>query len=203
MTITQIMPLEHTKGKVQVSFDNSQTLILYKGELRKYGLQEQEPLSDERYHELYYEVVGKRAVKRAMHLLEKMDRTEGQLRKKLMEGGYPDDLIEQAVAYKKSYHYIDDDRYARTFVRLNQDRKSAARMKTDLLSKGVGMDVIERAIEEEMDTAPETLIQKMMQKKHFDPECATPKETAKMYQFLLRRGFCSSEIAHAIRDTDL
>ena len=134
MTITQIMPLEHTKGKVQVSFDNSQTLILYKGELRKYGLQEQEPLSDERYHELYYEVVGKRAVKRAMHLLEKMDRTEGQLRKKLMEGGYPDDLIEQAVAYVKSYHYIDDDRYARTFVRLNQDRKCAARMKTDLLS---------------------------------------------------------------------
>ena len=42
MMITQITPLEHTKGKVRVSFDNSKTLILYKGELQKFGLKEQE-----------------------------------------------------------------------------------------------------------------------------------------------------------------
>lgn len=200
MTITQITPLEHTKGKVQVSFDNSKTLVLYKGELRKFGLKEQEMLGEDLYHELYYEVVGKRAVKRAMHLLEKMDRTEAQLRRKLTEGGYPEDLIEQAVAYVKSYHYIDDDRYARTFVRLNQERKSAARMKMDLLSKGICPDVIARAIEEEMETSPETLIQNLLQKKRFDPEQATPEETAKMYQFLLRRGFRGSEIMHVLKD---
>lgn len=200
MMITQITPLEHTKGKVRVSFDNSKTLILYKGELQKFGLKEQALLGEELYHELYDQVVGKRAIKRAMHLLEKMDRTEGQLRQKLKEGEYPDDLIEQAVAYAKSYHYIDDERYARTFVRLNQERKSAARMKTDLLSKGVSAEVIARAIEEEIEISPETLIQKLLQKKHFDPEHAAPAETAKMYQFLLRRGFHSSEIMHVLKD---
>lgn len=82
MMITQITPLEHTKGKVRVSFDNSKTLILYKGELQKFGLKEQALLGEELYHELYDQVVGKRAIKRAMHLLEKMDRTEGQLRQK-------------------------------------------------------------------------------------------------------------------------
>lgn len=199
MTITQITPLENAKGKVQVFFDNSETMILYKGELRKFGLEEQALLDDQVYHHLYYEVVGKRAIKRAMHLLEKRDHTEGQLREKLKEGRYPDDLIEQAVAYVKSYHYIDDDRYARTFVRLNQEKKSAARMKMDLLSKGVSAEIIERAIEEENETPPETLIQNLLDKKHFDANTAALKETAKMYQFLLRRGFRSCEIMHVLK----
>ena len=61
-------------------------------------------------------------------------------------------------------------------------------------------EVIARAIEEEIEISPETLIQKLLQKKHFDPEHAAPAETAKMYQFLLRRGFHSSEIMHVLKD---
>lgn len=203
MTITEIMPLHNSKGKVQVVFDDAQPLVLYKGELKKLGLEEQMPVSDALYEQLYHEVVGKRAIKRAMHLLEKMDRTEEQLRKKLQEGMYPLELIEEAVTYVKSYHYIDDERYARTFVRLNQERRSAARMKMDLLAKGVAADVIERAIEEENETVPETLIQRLLEKKKFDPDAASPQESAKMYQFLLRRGFRGDEIMHVLKDRSM
>lgn len=199
MMITKITPLDNSKGKVQVSFDQAQTLILYQSELRKFGLEEQMPVSDELYEQLFHEIVGKRAVKRAMHLLEKMDRTEEQLRKKLLESRYPEKLVEEAITYVKSYHYIDDERYARTFVRLNQEQRSAGRMKMDLLAKGIASEVIERAIEEENETPPEVLIQRLLEKKNFDPDTAAPKETAKMYQFLLRRGFRANEIMHVLR----
>lgn len=202
MMITEIMPLEHSKGKVQVSFDQAQPLVLYKGELRRFELEEHGTVSKEQYEQLYHEIVGKRVIKRAMHLLEKMDRTEDQLRKKLSEGGYPQELVEEAIAYVKSYHYIDDERYARTFVRLNQERKSAGRMKTDLLSRGISSDIIARALEEENETAPETLIRRLLEKKNFHPEAASAQETAKMYQFLLRRGFHGNEIMHVLKDVD-
>lgn len=192
MIITEIIPID--KGKVKISFDEKEALVLYKGEIQKFGLKEQMAVSEELYHGLFYDIVGKRAIKRAMHLLEKMDRTERQLRKKLLEGGYPEELVDQAVTYVKSYHYIDDERYARTFVRLNQDRRSAGRMKMDLLAKGISSDMIETALAQENETQPETLIQKWMEKKKFDPCTATRQETAKMYQFLLRKGFSSSEI---------
>lgn len=196
MIVTEMIPIR--KGKVKVFFDEKEPLILYKGEIQKFGLKEQTAVSEELYQELFYDIVGKRAIKRAMHLLEKTDRTEQQLRKKLLEGGYPEELAEQAVTYVKSYHYIDDERYARTFVRLNQDRRSAGRMKMDLLAKGIPADIIETALAQENETQPEALIQKWMEKKNFDPGTATRQETAKMYQFLLRKGFGSNEIMHVL-----
>lgn len=200
MMITQILPLEHSKGKVQVSFDSAQDLVLYRGELRGLDLKEQMEVSKELYDKIYYEIVGKRAVKRAMHLLEKMDRTEEQLRKKLEESRYPQELVDQAVAYVKSYHYIDDERYACNFVRLNQEKKSAARIKMDLLAKGIAPETAERALEAENETPPEVLIKRLLEKKKFDPAAAAPKETAKMYQFLLRRGFHGNEIMRVLKD---
>lgn len=199
MIITAISPLDHGKGKAQVSFDEKEALILYISEIKKLGMEEQMFVSEELYHRLFYEIVGKRAIKRAMHLLEKMDRTEQQLRKKLLEGRYPNELVEEAIAYVKSYHYIDDERYARTFIRLNQDRRSIGRMKMDLFAKGISADTIDRAIDEEYETLPETLIQKLMEKKNFDPDAATRQETAKMYQYLFRKGFSRDEIMHVLK----
>ncbi len=196
MIITQITPED--KNRVRVSFDDSQDLILYKGELKKLGLEEGSDISDALYEQIFYEIVGKRAVKRAMHLLEKMDRTEEQLRRKLLEGQYPARLAEKAIDYVKSYHYIDDERYARTFIRLKQEQRSAARMRMDLLAKGVSAEIIEQALEEELEVSPETLIQKLLEKKHYCPDTASVKETAKIVQFLLRKGFRKSEIMHVI-----
>lgn len=197
MRITEITPVDKTR--VRVSFDDAKELVLYKSECRKLGLEEQADISDAQYGHIYYEIVGKRAKKRALHLLEKMDRTEEQLRRKLLEGQYPRELADEAVAYVKSYRYIDDERYARTFIRLNQERRSAARMKMDLLAKGVAADIIEAALEEELETAPETLIQRLLEKKHFEPQAADARETARMYQYLLRRGFRSQEIMHVLK----
>ncbi len=63
----------------------------------------------------------KRAKLRAMHLLTAMARTESGLREKLRQGMYTEDVVDQAIAYVKSFGYIDDYKYAEQFV---QSRKS-------------------------------------------------------------------------------
>ena len=42
--------------------------------------------------------------------------TEKKLRQKLVEGKYPEDIIDIALAYVKSYGYIDDEAYARDYM---------------------------------------------------------------------------------------
>ena len=56
-----------------------------------------------------------RAKRRALHILERSDRTEQELRDKLAKNYLPE-VVDAAVEYVKSYHYIDDHRYAVNYL---------------------------------------------------------------------------------------
>lgn len=183
-----------TKGKIRVRLDTGLTCILYRSEQRQINAYEGSSLTREQYEILVHEILGKRATKRAMHLLEKMDRTEYKLREKLSEGGYPDEAIEDAIGYVKRYHYLDDERYARNYVFLAQDRKSRKKLSIELYQRGIKKELIDRILEEEYDADEEKQICQLLEKRGFDPKTCSEKERQKLYQFLLRRGFQSSDI---------
>lgn len=188
-----------TKGKNRVRLDTGLTCILYRSEQRQINAYEGSSLTREQYEILVHEILGKRATKRAMHLLEKMDRTEYKLREKLSEGGYPDEAIEDAIGYVKRYHYLDDERYARNYVFLAQDRKSRKKLSIELYQRGIKKELIDRILEEEYEADEEKQICQLLEKRGFDPKTCSEKERQKLYQFLLRRGFQSSDICKVMR----
>lgn len=188
-----------TKGKIRVRLDTGLTCILYRSEQRQINAYEGSGLTREQYEILVHEILGKRATKRAMHLLEKMDRTEYKLREKLSEGGYPDEAIEDAIGYVKRYHYLDDERYARNYVFLAQDRKSRKKLSIELYQRGIKKELIDRILEEEYEVDEEKQICQLLEKRGFDPKTCSEKERQKLYQFLLRRGFQSSDICKVMR----
>lgn len=197
MLITQISELD--KKRMMIRTDEAVSFVLYKGEVRKLALKEGEELPAEVYEEIRSEILIKRARKRAMFLLEKMDRTESQLRDKLRQGFYAEDIIEDAISYVKGYHYIDDTRYARNYVRYQKERKSKRQIKADLLQKGVDRDVIDSAMESEYEAeAEQELILKWIEKRHYSMENSDRKEKQKMYQFLMRKGFRSEDILRVL-----
>lgn len=59
-----------------------------------------------------------KATKKAMGLLQHMDRTEWELRSKLEQAGFSEEAVEAAIQYVAGYHYIDDKRYAKRFVEI-------------------------------------------------------------------------------------
>ena len=137
-----------------------------------------------------------------MHLLEKMDRTESNLREKLRMNGYPQELVDEAVDYVKRYHYIDDRRYAENYVRFHQGQKSAARLKMDLMRKGVSKDLIEQALSQEYQSDERKMIEQILQKKGYFSGEKLPAEQRRMYGYLLRRGYKSSDILHVMKCDD-
>ena len=190
MYIERIEQLE--KGRRRLVFETGERLVLYKGEIRSYDLSEGQDIPKTLYQELLFDVLGKRATKRAMHLLEKQDRTEYQLREKLRQNEYPKEAVEQ------SYHYIDDLRYACSYVRYQKEKKSNRRLQQDLQKKGVAKEFIEQALLEEGNEDETDAIQRLLEKKGYTPEM--PREQAnKIYQFLLRRGYKSSDILYVMR----
>lgn len=197
ITVTEYESLG--KGKLRVRFDNEAELILYRGEAKQWKFREEAQISEEEYQKLLTEVVGKRAKKRAMHLLERMDRTEKQLRDKLEEGQYPQVCIDEAIAYVRKYHYIDDYRYACTFIRYSQEKMSRLQLKMKLAQKGVPRDLIDRALEEEYSGEESVQIARLLEKRKFVAGEADDREFQRTYQYLLRRGFRSGDILRVMK----
>lgn len=194
------------KGRIVICFEDGVQAALYRSELRSLPGQEGKLLLTEGgyvpgalYEKVLTEIVGVRAKKRALFLLERMDRTEQQLCEKLSQNGYPEVCVREAVAYVKKYHYIDDLRYAKTYVRYQQQKKSRQRLKTELMKKGVARDLIELALEDEYVSDEQEKIRCLLEKRHYDCTTADRKEQQRMYQFLMRRGYKSSDIVSVMR----
>lgn len=197
MQIVQISEID--KKRMRISLEDGRKFVLYKGEIRKLCLEECGEISEEQYEEICSEILVKRARRRTMHLLEKMDRTEQQIRIKLQQGCYPEAVIDNAVTYVKGFHYLDDLRYAQNYVRSQKEKKSQRRIQMELLNKGVKKELAVQAIEEEYQQEQEQeLILKWIEKKHYSGEKADLKEKQKMYQFLMRKGFPSDDILHVL-----
>ena len=170
MIVTQITGI--TKGRFRIYIEEKPAFVLYRGEVRRLGIREGEPLSEE------------------------------SLREKLRNGDYPESCIEEAVAYVKSYGYVDDCRYAGDFITYNLDRKSRTRMEQDLMRKGISKDTIRTVFEEleEQGTSQDegAMIRRLLEKKKYDPQTATGQEKQRMYAFLYRRGFRAEVISRAL-----
>ena len=187
------------KGRYRVAFDNGVSCVLYRSEAAQLSIEAQCSLTDENYDYLINEIVGKRAKKRAMHILEQMDRTEHQLREKLAKGEYPQECIDSAVEYVKKYRYLDDERFASSYVRYHQEKLSRQQLSVKLSQKGVGRDIIAEALEMEYEADDGEKIRNLLSKRHFDPDNTDRHENNKIYQYILRRGFKSSDILKEMR----
>lgn len=197
MQVVQIEELD--KKRVRIILEDGCSFPLYKGESRQYCLQEGEELTQEQFQEIQEEILIKRARKRVMHLLEKMDRTESQLRTKLKQGCYPEDVIDDAIDYVKGYHYLDDLRYAQNYVRCHKDNKSRRMIQMQLQGKGISKERICQALEEEYGQEDEReQILTWIRKKNYSSQSADIKEKQKMYGFLMRRGFSSNDILYVL-----
>ena len=181
-------------GGYRTTFDTGMTCVLYRGEAVRFSIKEGAFISEEQMEQLLKEVVGKRAKKRALHLLEQMDRSERKLREKLAQNEYPQCCIDEAIDYVKSFHYLDDFRFASTYVRYHQTSLSRQQLTQKLMTKGIARDDINMAIEQEYTADEDEHILKLLNKKNYDPQNCDEKEFRRIYQYLLRRGFKSGQI---------
>ena len=196
MTVTGIK--EITKSRMKIDIDGVFAFVLYKGELRIYGIKENQELSEENYQKILIEVLPKRAKLRAMNLLKSRAYTAFQLREKLEAGGYPKKIIEEAIDYVASFGYVNDSQYAMDFIEYNKEKKSKNRIFMDLYKKGISKELIEEAwkdaVGEDRQELEKEQIIHWIQKKNFPLETASLREKQKMMAFLYRKGFTNELI---------
>lgn len=184
---------EFSRNRYRIYLDEQFAFVLYRGELSSMGIRVGESLDRETYEAICTKLLPLRAKKRCMNLLKSRPYTEKALRDKLKEGEYPSHSIEEAIAYVKSYRYLDDLEYAKEYIRCNKDRRSRSQMEMKLRQKGIAASDLELAFEDSYEEDEERELQyeqarRLLQKKQYDPANSDQKERYRVYSALMRKG---------------
>lgn len=196
MLIKSIEPV--SKDRSRVRLEGGHEFVLYKGELRILKLKEDTDLSDEVYRNIMETVLPKRAKLRAMNLLKSRAYTEYGLRKKLIEGGYPDSVADIAISYVKSYGYVNDRQYALDYVNDQCTKRSKKELYQKLSQKGIAKEILDgvfaevygsyRDVREESSFDETDVIVKTLKKRGFTGN-ESYEERQKLLAYFYRRGF--------------
>lgn len=198
-----ITHLQGTEGsKVRVYIDENFAFLLTEKELECYGLKEGISLSPAEYERILEETIYRRVLDKALNVLKFADRSEHELRRKLMQAEFPAILIDRAISYVRQYGYLDDKRFASSYIRSRMNKKSRLMIKNELLQKGISEGVLEEAFyetyAEEEEDAELTAIKKAIARKTMEPEALTYEEKQKLIASLYRRGFDLSKIKQCL-----
>lgn len=138
------------------------------------------------------------ARKKAMSLLQHKDRTEWELTDRLLQAGFSEEETEDAVEYVRSFHYIDDERYALRFVEIYHTSRSIKRLKQDLYKRHVPQEYIDAALEQiswDDSEALEKECSKLLRQKNVSGgDELSYEDRQKIMAKLYRRGFRIEDI---------
>lgn len=138
------------------------------------------------------------AKKQCLNLLKQSDKTEMQLRRKLKEGGFPPFAVDGAIAYAASFHYIDDERYARNYLEMGGQKKSRKRMEMELLQKGIDREQIRRCLDEVENNEEEAAFS-LLKKRAAGKDWTDERVQRRLFQYLAGQGFSYEIIRNCVR----
>ena len=130
-----------SKKKVYVNPGVREGIYLYPGEIKKLRLEDGSELEQDEFERIRLEYALPRAKHRAIAILAKRDKTEQELREKLLQSLTDTQSLEEAISYMKACGYVDDTQYARDYLYFKKGRKSFLQIKMELQKKGIPAEV--------------------------------------------------------------
>ena len=147
---------------------------------------------------------GKRGMTTALDLLSRRDRSEAELRKKLLAKEIPTEEVESVVARLKELNYLDDRQLAERLASsaIAAGRGYGIRLALDLARKGIPRQIADETLTEITARHDQhELVRELLRRKFpaFQPDLADNREKMRTMNFLLRRGFSRSVVCEAMK----
>ena len=197
MTISAITDFDKKRKKISLD-DGRLIFLLYKGECAKLRLREGEELKEEELERIYEDILKPRVKKRALYYLKASDKTEKEVRKKLRESLYPEELIDYALDFLRAHDFINDSRYAENFAEEKRGRASKREILQKLRMKGVAREEIERIAESISDEDEYDICRKILEKYTRGRDIKDYKERARAWRYLASKGYSHEAIENAL-----
>lgn len=133
-----------------------------------------------------------KAKHKALKLLEYRQRSRAEIQQRLRRGGFDDNVIGDTLAYLEGLGLIDDEEFARSWVRSRIANKGVgkARIKWELRQKGVSNDLIEQVLSDFDDEAEYMHAMDAARRRwEKDATLDTRRKRQRVASYLRRQGF--------------
>ncbi len=146
--ISSIVKQRKPKDRVSIFVDGEFAFGISVDTLLEFGLYKGRVLTDEESAGIVAKDERRRATARSIHFVGHRPRTCAEVLRKLRSLDYSAEAIQHALAYLKEYGYLDDEMYASEFVvsRFRTKGHGPRRLRSELIKKGVGHDIIDAAL---------------------------------------------------------
>ncbi len=190
-TVTAIQAQVRDPERVSVFIDGTFALGIARDVADAFGLHKDQVLDEALLADLIARNLLHKATSTALNLLAYRSRSEGEIRRKLQQGGYPEATADLVLDKLRGWHYVDDEDFARRWIenRSAHRPRGARLLAQELKAKGVPSAITAEALEEaELDEASDALAlarQRSRQLRDLDPQVRERRLTG----FLARRGY--------------
>jgi len=202
-TITSVTAQKNDPDRVSVYIEGAFAFGLAVDVAVRAGLRKGVFLDEARQREIFEEEQLVRARRAALDFIAHRARTEEEVRRRLREKGFAEGVAEAAITRMRDLGYLDDEGYANAFVsaRLTGRGHGPARLRSDLLRRGVSSALIEAALSRHVndDELREAALEHArLRWERLSRETDIRRKRKKVMDYLARRGYDFDLIREAV-----
>ncbi len=186
----KIIEIKKVKGCAFVQLENGEKIRVPGALLRERPVKVGESIEPVLYREYIIRRGYPHAVDKAVKLLAMRDHSEGELRDKLYQAGYPDAVIDKVIEKLTLMELVDDEHFAEEWAQSRAHKHGRRRIEQELTHKGVDREVARRVVgnltdEDQLQDAIR-LVGKFLSRTHGDMDRSLYQRTLAM---LARHGY--------------
>lgn len=202
MLITAITQQKRDPSRYNIFIDGTYAFALPMQDILYFKLKEGQEATEETIAFIRKNLIYIKAQDTALHFLGYKMRTTQEIRQKLTEKGFAEDVIAEVLAFLEKYGYADDREYCRRYIKeaLRLKPKSGYALKSELRQRGIAQSIVDEVFAEtEIDEAGDAL--RWLEKKSRG-QWVDEKKKKQLFAFLQRKGYSYDTIREAFRQME-
>lgn len=190
--ITKIEIQKNNKDRVNIYLDGEYAFAINAELVYKENLKVKDDVDIVKLQEVAEKEAYIRCKESAIKIIERSYKTEKEIRDKLKQKGYEEKQINKSIEFLKEYNFLNDNTYAKAFIKDKLASKGTQKIKYDLMKKGISKEIIEENLLK-VDKNEEKEVALNLARKKYESirknESDNYKLSGKLYRFLISRGY--------------
>ena len=195
MVVTDIRKIDDKRFCLFVDYEPYASIYL--SDIKRLHLKCGEEIADDKLECFRREYLYKRAMNKAVNSIKFSDKCEYDIRNKLKDLYYDEEIINHTVERLKSYGYIDDYRYTESYIRRHSAKKGLRVISMELQAKHIDRTIIDDVLENNEIPDEMERIAGIIRKKYTVADLINKRD--KVLSYMYSKGFSSRKVSECIK----